>query len=648
MTRQTEQFYEFGPFRIAVSERVLLRDGQAVPLAPKVFDTLLVLVQNSGRILEKDELMKAVWPDVVVEEVNLAHNISVLRKVFANEASGQQYIETVPRRGYRFMGEVREVSDNSAEMVIAERTRSSLLIEEEVSDQKDAADTGAGDQLRLQAKRKRVLKVISLGVAIAVLSVLAFYLWQWSRPRRLPNTTLKSIAVLPFKPLIAGSRDEPLELGIADTLITRLSSIKDLVVRPIGTVRKYAALDQDPVAAGRELNVDLVLDGSIQRSGEHIRIAARLVRVSDGASVWSEQFDHDFTSLFELQDTISNRVTSALALKLTGEERALLAKRYTEDNQAYQSYIKGRYYWNQRTEAGLKKSIEYFNEAIEKDHAYALALSGLADSYTTLGYFSYLAPEEAFPKAKEAAVRALELDPALAEPHTSLAYASFYYDWNWAEAESQFQQAIALNQNYATAHHWYGVYLTAMRRFDEALAEIMRARELDPTSLIINTDLGFSLYYSRRYDDAIRQLQTVLDMNKDFPLAHLWLGRAYQEKDMYREAIAEFERAEAVMRDWPVALGAIGYVEAASGNSAEARKMLARLDALSNERYITPYAVALIHAALAERDEAFAWLNKAHKDRSHWLVWLKIDPRFNSLHSDSRFADIAQSVGLAP
>jgi DNA-binding winged helix-turn-helix (wHTH) protein/Tfp pilus assembly protein PilF len=318
----------------------------------------------------------------------------------------------------------------------------------------------------------------------------------------------------------------------------------------------------------------------------------------------------------------------------------------TDSPDAYRLYISGRYHWNQRTEAGLRKATEYFTRAIETDPTYARAYSGLADSYTTLGYLSHLAPRDVFPKADDAARRALRLDATLTEPHTSLAYVRLYYDWDWTEAEAAFGRAITLNPNYATAHHWYAVYLTAMGRFEEARAAIGRAQALDPTSLMINTDLGFVLYYSRQYDAAIKQLQMVTEMNQEFPLAHFWLGRVYQEKAMYGEAIAEFQRAQTVLQGWPVVSAAIGYVQGVSGQKHEALETLGGLERLAKERYVTPYGVALIHAGLGDKDRALVWLDSALEDRSHWIVWLKLDPRLDSVRSDRRYGDLLLRVGL--
>ncbi|HSE20266.1 MAG TPA: tetratricopeptide repeat protein, partial [Pyrinomonadaceae bacterium] len=307
----------------------------------------------------------------------------------------------------------------------------------------------------------------------------------------------------------------------------------------------------------------------------------------------------------------------------------------------------GRYFWNQRSEEGLKKGVAAFQRATEIDHNFALAYSGLADSYTTLGYFSYISPTQAFPVAKNYALRALELDPALAEPHASLAYDKFYFDWDWSGAETEFKRAIALNPGYATAHQWYSIYLLSAGRPNEAFQEIYLARQYDPLSLSINTDIGFHYHYNRQYDEALKQLTTVLAMKKDFPLAHLWLGRSYQQLGRYDEALAEFRQIQDAFHGWPVSIAALGFVNAISNHKLEAEKALRELENLSKQKYVSAYAVALVYAGLGNKDQAFQWLNKAFDERSHWLVWLKLDPRWDGLRGDSRFDDLVKRMHFA-
>lgn len=603
--------FEFGPFRLDTADCRLLRDGNPLPLEPQVYRTLLALVRNSQHLARKEWLMEEVWGDTHVEESGLTRNISVLRKVL-----GDGYIETVPKRGYRFTHAVSEVPQRAPAPAVAH-------------DRFDAI----GSRRKIRWVAASALAVL-LMVAVAALSGI----FSSSPP------VIRSIAVLPFKPVVANVRDEALELGMADALIARLSVLKDVVMRPMSSIRKYGGLEQDPLAAGRELQVDAVLDGTILSTSGRVRITVRLLAVSGGASLWSGQFDQPTADVLAAQDAIADGVIGALALRLSGDERVLLAKRSTVHPDAYQLYLRGRYHWNQRSEAGLRKATEYFAQAIAVDPGYARAYSGLADAYTALGYLSYLSPSDAFPKAKQAALRALELDGTLSEPHASMGYVRLYYDWDWIAADQELRRSIALNPNYPTAHHWHAVYLTAMGQFERARAAIARAQELDPTSLSINTDLGFLLYYSRQYDAAIKQLSTVLDMNREFPLAHLWLGRAYQEQAMYNEAIAAFRRTETVLRGWPVAVAAIGHVQGISGRRGEARQTLDELKRLARERYVTPYGVALIHAGLGERQQALSWLERALDDRAHWLVWLKLDPRFDPLRADPGFSELLRRI----
>ena len=605
----SDKSFRFGPFRLDTQDCALFRDGRPVPLEPQVYRTLLALVENSHHLSKKEWLMDQIWGETHVEEGGLARNISVLRKVL-----GEGYIETVPKRGYRFV---------------------SVASPPVSADTNEAAPSGESD--------RRLGWWVGAGVLAVLLAAIATGLAGSSR---MSTPVVRSIAVLPFKPVVADTRDEAMEIGIADALITRLSVLREVVMRPTSSIRKYGGLEQDPLAAGRELQVDAVLDGTILKASGRTRITVRLLRVSDGISLWAGQFDEATADALAAQGAIADGVIGALALRLTGDERALLAKRPIVNPDAYQLYLKGRYHWNQRSEAGLKKAAEYFAQAIEVDPGDARAFSGLADAYTALGYLSYVAPNDAFPKAQHAALRALELDATLPEPHASLGYVRLYYDWDWASADQELRRAIALNPNYATAHHWHAVYLTAMGQFERARAAITRAQELDPTSLSINTDVGFLLYYSRQYDAAIKQLDTVVGMSREFPLAHLWLGRAYQEKAMYDQAIAAFRRTETALRGWPVAWAAIGHVQGVAGRHREARETLGELERLGRERYVTPYGFALVHAGLEERDQALAWLERALADRAHWLVWLKLDPRFDPLRADSRFASVVRRVGL--
>jgi DNA-binding winged helix-turn-helix (wHTH) protein/tetratricopeptide (TPR) repeat protein len=464
-----------------------------------------------------------------------------------------------------------------------------------------------------------------------------------------PNdiTAIRSIAVLPFKPLVADSRDEMLELGMADTLITRLSGLKQIIVRPTSAVRKYGALDQDPIAAGREQRVDAVLDASIQRDCERIRVTVRFMNVEDGSQLWAYTCDEQCTDIFAVQDAISEKVAEALAVKLTSEEKKLLKKRYTENTAAYGFYLKGRYYWNKRTDGGLRKAIELFREAIELDPNYALAYAGLADCYNLQTIYCGIPPKEAFAMGKAAAIKALELDDALAEAHNSLACVKLAFEYDWVATDVMYKRAIQLDPNLIPARTYYAKFLSTLGRQDEAFAEIKRAQERDPVSLLVNWVLGELLHYARCHDQAIEQLLRTLDMDPNLLPARVFLGRAYEQKEMYKEAIAEFKMAVTISGEDLRIVALLAHAYALLGQRDKARRMLAELKEQSKRSYISPYNIAIIYVALGEKDKASEWLEKAYDERSLWMVFLKVDPRLDSLRSDPSFADMLRRMRLA-
>ncbi len=504
----------------------------------------------------------------------------------------------------------------------------------------------------LGAVGRRIQSHTSVAVWLTIIAVslvgLALAIYSSRREQPLPATAIKSIAVLPFKPLIAESRDEALELGMADTLINKLSNIRQVTVRPLSAVRQYTGVEQDAVAAGREQRVDAVLEGNIQRSGDKVRVTVRLVRVGDSAGIWTDQFDAPLTDIFAVQDSISERVASALAVKLSSEEKGLLTKRNTQNPEAYRLYLLGRYQLNKSTDDGIRKALEKFRQAIDSDPNFALAHVGLADAYIAQGAFDALPPKESFPKAKQAALQALQLDEHLAEAHVSLANARFLYDWDWAGAEDEFKRAIAINPGYSDAHQMYGYYLSSKGRSDEALREMQRAQELDPLSLPKITAVGEVLYMARRYDEAIAAYGKTLEMDPNNGFAYWALGRAYLEKGMYAEAIAAFQKAITLSGDSPDESASLGCAYALSGRKAEARKIIGDLREQSKKRYIAPSVIAAIYAALGEKDEGFVWLDKAYEEHDFILVLLKVEPMFEKLRSDPRFTVLLKRVGLEP
>jgi len=630
MSHQPKPIYEFGPYRLDADERRLLRDVAVVPLQPKVFDLLLTLVERHGRLLEKDELLKAVWPDTIVEEVNLANNISILRKTLSE--NGERFIETVPKRGYRFVAEVRKIESDGLDQT----AHSSIALEEKRENIEEASAR------QKWARRRKP----AIATGLALLCVAAWgYFGLGRKEEKAAPVSIRSIAVLPFKSLNRSQDDEYLGIGLADAVITRLSGAGKIIVRSTGSVSKYAASTQDPLVAGREQQVDAVLDASLWRSGEKVRVTARLLRVRDGMPLWTWQCEELCTDLFAVQTLISEQVAGALTPQLTVAESARLTKHYTEDREANRLYLLGRFYWNKRTEEGLKKGIECFQQAIGKDPNYALAYAGLAECYITLVRFEYSDTVEFLHKGKAYAIRAMEIDNALAEAHSALAGVK-KFEWDWLGAEKEYKRAIDLNPGYSTAHQWYSQLLAMMGRAEESLAELEQALALDPVSLSINSTLGSRLYHVRGYDPAIKQLRKTLEMDPNFLRALITLGEVYARQEKYAEAIVELNKAADISRD--SALAALGYTYAVSGARSKARQALAELQEMSKRRYVSPVDVAAIHAGLGAKDQAFAWLEKGFQRRAVGISFLKIDLRFGSLRSDPRFADLLRRIGLAP
>ncbi len=499
-------------------------------------------------------------------------------------------------------------------------------------------------------KINRLLNTRNIIVSFIVIAVLGYFVFSKLKKgfykKNDPPKIHQSIAVLPFE----NRSDEPdreyFSDGFAEGILNALARLKGLKVCARTSSFKFRGKNIDLKKIGKDLAVGTILKGSVLREGDRVRITAQLINVEDNLHLWSEQYDENLDDIYALQDKIASAIAKKLEITFFENERRVTGKKPSPIKEAYELYLKGRASWNLRTPPELKKGIDFFQQAITLDPSYALAYSGVADCYTALGYGSFLAPKDAFPKALQAAIKALELDSTLSESHASLGYYRFYYDWDWAAAEQEFRNALALNSNYEISYNWYGYYLTAMKRYDEAKIILQKAAELDPLSVPIKTDIGFSFYYSGEYDKAIEQLQTSLQINPQFGLAHLWLGRSYQEKKMYAKAINGYKNTLHTMVNWPVALAAIGNVYGVSGEKEKAREILDTLSSLRSKKFVTSYGVALVFAGLDENEKAFLWLNKAYDERSHWLVWLKTDPRWAPLHSDRRFTELVNRVGL--
>jgi serine/threonine-protein kinase len=640
MPEETRTIYSFDGFVVDLNRRVLLRDGQPIQLTSKAFDLLLALVESQGRELGKEELMERVWANQIVEDANLTVTMANLRKALGEKASDHRFIVTIPGKGYRFVAELGN-RDLRREFIVESKTEGLITVEEDV-----VGDEPQGKLVGAQftkVKGRVWLGAVALFVVLAI-SVAGYFTW-FSRAT-VASPQIKSIAVLPFKPLVADSRDESLELGMADTLIARLSNIREINVRPISSVRKYSALEQDPIAAGREQRVDAVLDGQIQKAGEKVRVTVRLLRIADGAPLWSSQFDEKMTDIFAVQDSISERVTSALALTLTNEEKSGIAKRYTTNTEAYELYLKGRYQLNRLTDDGFFKGRAFFQQAIDKDPGYAMAYAGLADAYDRLGGFDALAPKEAFPQAREAAQKALQLDASLAEAHTALATVNFAYDWDFSAAAREYQRAIEINPGYSDAHQMNSYYLAAIGRFNDALAEMKRALELDPVSLEKTTGIGEILYQQRHYDEAIGQYRKALEMDSNSGFTHWALGRALLAQGKFNEAIAEFQKAIPLSGDSPDEPAELARAYALAGRRDEALKIIGELNKLSEHKHVSPTGIAAIYGALGDKNQAFAFLNKAFDERDFVLIMLKVEPMLDPLRSDPRFAELVRRIGL--
>ncbi|HEX8145533.1 MAG TPA: protein kinase [Pyrinomonadaceae bacterium] len=463
------------------------------------------------------------------------------------------------------------------------------------------------------------------------------------RPRR---KAIDSLAILPLANDSGEHEMEYLSDGITESIINNLSQLPKLKVMARSTVFRYKDKDADPLEVGQELNVRAVLTGTVFHLNDNLLIRTELVDTTDGSRLWGEQYNRQMTDIFAIQEEIAREISEKLRFKLTGEEQKQLAKRHTDNPEAYRLYLKGRYHWNKRTPEGFKQGIEYFKEAIDLDSGYALAYAGLADSYNMLGNYSELAPRDAFPRAKTAAIKALRIDETLAEARASLAYAANGYDWDWAGAAAEFKRAIELKPNYATAHYWYATtHLAALGKLDEAISEMIEAKELDPLSLIINTNLGWIYYFAHRYDDAVKQIHKALEIDENFNVAYFKLGQVYERQGRYEEAIAQYHRAMQLSSNLWIMPG-LGHALAMAGRTDEARQLLAELMKMSGERYVSPYFIAEIHRGLGEIDRTFEWLEKAYEDRSDWLVWLGVEPALDGLRSDPRFIDLMRRVGL--
>jgi DNA-binding winged helix-turn-helix (wHTH) protein/TolB-like protein/Tfp pilus assembly protein PilF len=589
--------YEFGPFRLDTAERRLTRGGRPIPLTGKAFDLLIVLVSNSGRLLSKDELMRALWPGRIVEENNLTVNMSALRKALRDSKAGSsRYVETVPRVGYRFDAVVNEHGPRSAS---------------------SGHGASGGDVSGLPAGRTHAID---------------------------------SIAVLPLADASGDADTEYLSDGITESVISSLSRLPRLKVIAWSTVLQFKGREGvDVLEAGRRLHVRALLTGRLLRVKGRLVLSAELVDVADGTQVWGGHYSRPVSDIFGMQEEIAAEVSEQLRLALSGEEKSTLARRHTDSPEAYDLYLRGRYFWNKRNEKGARKAVKFFQRAVEVDPEYALAYAGLADAYHLLCGLGILAPREGHPKAKEAALTALAKDERLAEAHASLGIIGLRYDWDWPAAERELKRAIALNPSYALARHWYAIYLNARTHFDEAIEECQRALRLDPLSLIINTFLATHYFFARRYDEGIAQFHRTLELDPDFIYAHAALAECYYYSGNHAQAVTEMERAsELAGWDTSNALSARGYIYAAVGRVAEARSLLEELERRAEREFVSAYEIARIYVHLGEMKTALRWLDAACDQRDGALLHILSGPELSPLRSHPGFKKLVRRVGITP
>ena len=653
MPNAKKEVYEFDRFRLDVSERLLFRDGERVPLSEKAFETLCALVRRGNHLASKQYLLDEVWSDATVEENNLDKSISILRRVLGEGAINGKFIETVRGHGYRFLPEVRALSTEEIgrHETWKEDAAAFSGLETELTEKIAAGVSGlkSGDsritnyevqEPKSRSQRRSFNIPLSITLALLILATL-IAIYSWRQPTI--NPAIKTVAVLPFKPLVAGTHDETLELGMADALISKLSASERVTVRPLSATRRYTSIEQDAVRAGRELGVEAVLDGSIQISGDRVRVLAKLLRVGDGKQLWAEQFDEKFTNILDVQESISQRVAVALKIELVRQGK----RRDTEIIEAYQLYMKGRFHVLKLTRPETDKAMSYFQQAIALDPNYAQAHLGLARTYLPMALTSDVPSSEVIPKAKESALRAVEIDSSLAEAHVILGLIKFWYDWDWQAAERYFLKAIELNPNSAEAHFAYGHLLSNTKRHRPAFAEVKLSKELEPVSLVTNALEGQVLFFAGNYDDALVSLKATIDFDPSFWLSHLFISRVYTEKGMHSEAVAAAQTAgERSFNTQSQAYRA--YALAKWGKSDEARVVLEELLKLSATRYVPPYNIAAVYSGLGEREKALEYLEKGFRDKDLRMVFLPVEPMWSNLRSDARFITLLKRMTIEP
>jgi TolB-like protein/DNA-binding winged helix-turn-helix (wHTH) protein/Flp pilus assembly protein TadD len=628
----------FGVFELDLRAGELRKHGLRVRLQEQPFQVLALLLEHPGEVVTREELQKKLWPaDTFVDfDHGLNKAINKLRESLGDSAESPRFVETVARRGYRFLAEVN-VADTAPVRSPALATQPHPAVE--------ARDRrGLADKLVLPKPflPPLALKISGLVLLLLMISLVTWKLHPWNRP----SPVIRSLAVLPFESLSSDASQDYFADGMTDELISDLGQVSALRVVSRTSVMAYKRARKPLPQIARELNVDAVVEGTVLRSGDQVRITAQLIDASADRHLWSRSYEGELRDTLALQNKVAKAIADQIGISLNPQEQAALKNVKVVNPEAYVSYLKGRYFWNRRTADSLKIALAYFNQAIEEDPKFARAYSGLADTYALLGDWQYavMTPKEALPKAKAAAIRALELDSALGEAHNSLAFCLDGFDWDFDSAGREFRRAIDLNQGYATAHHWYAWHLSLLGRYDEAIAEMRKAENLDPLSLVINADLAELLALAHSYDESIRQSRKTIEMDPNFGLAHNHLGQAYLQKKMHDEAVAELQKAVQLSGGSPTCIANLARAYVASGKRSEAEMLLSDLKKRSNPNNSLASEIAVIYASLGDTDQAMSWLEKGYQERFNPGVLLR--PGFDPLRSDPRFQNLVRRIGL--
>jgi TolB-like protein/DNA-binding winged helix-turn-helix (wHTH) protein/Tfp pilus assembly protein PilF len=635
----------FGIFEVDLNTLELRKHGLRLKLPEQPFHILAMLLERPGEIITRDELRNRLWQtDTFVDfDHGLNNAVLRLREVLGDSSDNPRFVETIPRRGYRFIAHVEEFFPTPPAPV--HESAANQVIGAPAAPPESATDPPKGSP-PLSMQRRIAVGVVGLLVILIAGVIAARYFTTRNSNSVLAGKQTTSLVVLPLENLSGDQEQDYFADGMTDELIANLAKIRSLRVISRSTAMAYKHTRKPLSEIANELHVDAVVEGTVLRVDQRVRITAELVQVSTDHHLWAETYESQIGDVLALQNRVSSAIVNEIRINLSPQDRERLARNPAIAPEAYENYLKGRFYWNKRTDENLNKAIAYFSQATAQDSHYALAYAGLSDCYSIVGatIFGSMPVSEAAPKAREAARRALEIDPTLAEAETPLATLKFNYDWDWSGSEDDFQHAIQLNPSYATAYQRYSLFLMAMGRFQDGFNQINKARELDPLSISINFSLGWRLYLARQYDRAIAQLRNTLEMDPSYELPHLVLGQAYEEKGTFDLAIPELQKAVELSHGTPLMVSALAHAHARAGNKEEAEKLLAQLERDAKTKYVSPYYFAIVYLGLGDNEQAMNWLEKAFADRSNGLVFMRVEPELDRLRSNPRFLALQQRL----